>query len=222
MQSHFEQELVRLKDTLLTMAGRAESVVTLAMEALLNRDDGAANRVEQLDNAIDQLEIEINDRAIRLLSKAPLASDLRLITVAMQAAHDLERVGDEATTIARRTLVLNREPPLGEYVDLPHMARMALSMLRDALDALVNRDPDKARAVIPADKKVDSLNKQIFRTMADTMKTDPASVDRCLSLIFISRSLERIADHATNIAEEVVFLHEGKDIRHTAEPTSKK
>ena len=220
MQSHFEQELTQLKDTLLTMAGRAESVVNLAMEALMNRDDEAAIRVEQQDNAIDQLEIEIDDKAISLLSKAPLASDLRLITVAMQAAHDLERVGDEATTIARRSIMLNQEAPLKEYVDLPHMAKKALAMLKDALDGFVNGDTEKARAVVPSDKEVDALNKRLYRELADLMKDDSSVVERGLSLIFIARSLERIADHAANIAEEVVFLHEGKDIRHAAAPAS--
>ncbi|HAM72732.1 MAG TPA: phosphate transport system regulatory protein PhoU, partial [Verrucomicrobiales bacterium] len=128
----------------------------------------------------------------------------------------LERVGDEATTIARRAVELNQEPPLKPYVDIPHMARLALEMLREALDAFVSRDPRRARAVIPRDKEVDGLNKQLHRELASYMVEKPATISRCLNLMVISKALERIADHATNIAEEVVFLYEGQDIRHAS------
>jgi phosphate transport system protein len=143
-----------------------------------------------------------------------MANDLRLITVAMKISHDLERVGDEATTIARRALELNSEPPLKPYIDIPRMAEMGLAMLRDALDAFVNRDTAKARLIKPRDKDVDALNKQFHRELVGYVVETPKTITRALNLMVISKSLERIADHATNVAEEVVYLYEGTDIRH--------
>jgi len=213
--SHFEQDLSDLKEKLLTMASLAEAAVNKALQALVERNDDLARAVKEEDSAIDRLEIELDDMAISLLSKAPLASDLRLITVAMKISHDLERVADEATTIARRSLELSQEPQLKPYIDIPRMAKMALEMLDDALDAFVHRNPEKARAVIPRDKEVDLTNKQLHRELSSYMVEKPATITRCLNLMVISKSLERIADHATNVAEEVVYFYEAKDIRHT-------
>lgn len=213
--SHFEQELAALKEKLLTMASLAEAAVNKAIQALVDRDDDLARVVEEEDNRLDKLEIELDDMAISLLSKAPLASDLRLITVAMKISHDLERVGDEATTIARRSRELSQEPQLKPYIDIPRMTRMGLSMLDEALDAFVRGNPEKARAVIPRDKEVDALNRQLHRELSSYMVEKPATITRCLNLMVISKSLERIADHATNVAEEVVYLYEAIDIRHT-------
>ena len=212
---HFDQELAALKEKLLTMASKAEAAVNNAIKALMDRDDDLARSVKEEDNGIDQLEIEVDEVAIGLLSKAPLASDLRLITVAMKISHDLERVGDEATTISRRAVELSQEPQLKPYIDIPRMAKMALEMLGYALDAFVNADPEKARAVIPRDKEVDALNRQLHRELSSYMVEKPTTITRCLNLMVISKSLERIADHATNVAEEVVYLYEAKDIRHT-------
>ncbi|HKS36101.1 MAG TPA: phosphate signaling complex protein PhoU [Verrucomicrobiae bacterium] len=212
---HFEQEITDLKDKLLTMASKATNAVSKAIKALVDRDDDLARAVQEEDNALDQFEIEIDEIAIGLLSKAPLASDLRLITVAMKISHDLERVGDEATTIARRSIELSQEPQLKPYIDIPRMARMGQDMLNDALDAFVHGHPEKARAAIPRDKEVDALNKQLHRELSSYMVERPATITRCLNLMVISKSLERIADHATNVAEEVVYLYEAKDIRHT-------
>ena len=212
---HFDQELAALKEKLLTMASKAEAAVNNALKALVDRDDDLARSVKEEDNAIDQLEIEVDEMAIGLLSKAPLASDLRLITVAMKISHDLERVGDEATTISRRAVELSQEPQLKPYIDIPRMAKMALEMLGDALDAFVNANPEKARAVIPRDKEVDALNRQLHRELSSYMVEKPTTITRCLNLMVISKSLERIADHATNVAEEVVYLYEAKDIRHS-------
>jgi phosphate transport system protein len=212
---HFEQEIAALKERLLTMASQASAVVNNAIKSLVERDDELARQIEQGDAALDSLEIEVDETSIALLSKAPLATDLRMITVAMKISHDLERVGDEATTIARRSIELNQEPQLKPYVDIPRMARMALDMLNDGLSAFVSRDPAKARAVIPRDKEVDLLNKQLHRELSSYMIEKPTTITRCLNLMVISKSLERIADHATNIAEEVVYLYEAKDIRHT-------
>ena len=183
----------------------------------MDRDDELARRVMADDVIVDQLEIEVDELSIQLLSKAPLASDLRLITVAMKISHDLERVSDEATTIARRSLDLSLEPQLKPYVDLPRMANMALDMLKDALDSFVNRDPAKARDVIPRDKEVDLLNKQLHRELSSYMVERPSTITRCLNLMVISKSLERVADHAANVAEEVVYLYEGRDIRHSGQ-----
>jgi phosphate transport system protein len=216
MLTHHDQELAALKDKLLTMAGHAETGVRNAIRALVDHDDELARRVKQNDDVLDRLEMEIDEMAIGLLSKAPLATDLRFITMAMKISRDLERVGDETTAIAKRVIELNAEPQLKPHVDIPRMMTMAMEMLDAALDAFVNRQPDRARAVIPRDKDVDALNKQLHRELSSFMVENPANISRCLNLMTISRRLERIADHATNIAEEVVFLHEGRDIRHGA------
>jgi phosphate transport system protein len=214
MQTHFEQELGELKNKLLTMASHAEIAVTNAIKALMDRNDALAQKVDEDDAILDQFEMEIDEMAIQLLSKAPLASDLRLITVAMKISQNLERVGDEATKIARRARELNEEPQLKPYVDIPNMAKTALEMLKTALDSFVNREPENARKVIPRDKEVDTLNKQLHRELASYMVEKPNTITRCLNLMVISKSLERIADHATNVAEEVVYLCEARDIRH--------
>jgi phosphate transport system protein len=212
--THYAEEITKLKESLLAMASHAESAVTSAMRALVERDDSLAMKVEEDDTILDQFEIEVDDTAIHLLAKAPLATDLRLITVAMKISQNLERVGDEAVTIARRAIDLNTEPQLKPYVDLPRMAAMSLEMLRDALTAFVNREPERARAVVPRDQDVDDLNRQLHRELSSYMVEKPANITRCLRLMVISKSIERIADHATNIAEEVVYLYEAKDIRH--------
>ena len=216
MQRHFDQELQKLKESVLTMASYAQAAVTNAINALTTRDDDLARKVKQDDAILDRFEKEIDESSINLLAlKAPLASDLRLITIAMKIAHDLERVGDEATTISRRALELNKEPQLKPYVDIPRMAEMALEMLRTAIEAFVERDSAKARAVIPRDKEVDALNKQLHRELVSFVIENPATITRALNLMVISKSLERIADHATNIAEEVVYVYEALDIRHS-------
>lgn len=212
--SYHEQELSALKDKLLTMSSIAERSVKRAIEALVERDDDKARTVIAADSDLDRLEMEIDDMAITLLAKAPLATDLRLITMAMKFSRDLERVGDETTTICRRSLELSQEPQLKPYVDIPKMAGIALEMLGDAMNAFVHRDSAKARAIVPRDKEVDQLNKQLQRELSSYMIERPSTISRCLHLMTISKSLERIADHAANIAEEVVFLFEGKDIRH--------
>lgn len=216
MQRHFDLELNKLKELLLTMASHAETSVTGALRALVERDDSLAEQVKRDDDKLDQLEVELDEMAIGLLAlNAPLAIDLRLITTAMKISHDLERVGDEATTIARRGIELNREPQMKAYVDIPRMGALGLEMLRDALDAFVNKNPAKARAVVPRDKQVDEIHKQLQRELVSYMIETPATITRALNLMVISKSLERIADHASNIAEEVVFLYEGRDIRHS-------
>lgn len=211
-----DDELNRFKEKLLTMGSYAESAVSQAVQALSDRNDKLAQQVQDNDDIMDNFEIEIDETAIQLLSRAPLASDLRLITVAMKISQNLERIGDEATTIARRAIELNREPQLRAHIDLPRMARVALQMLKDSLDSFVNKQPEKARDVVPRDKEVDALNRQFQRDLSGYMLKDPSSISRCLNLMTVSKSLERVADHATNIAQEVVYLCEARDIRHEA------
>jgi phosphate transport system protein len=218
--THYAEEMTRLKESLLAMASHAESAVARAMRALVERDDALARQVQDDDNILDQFEIEIDDLAIHILTKAPLATDLRLTTVAMKISQNLERVGDEAVTIARRAIDLNTEPQLKPYIDLPRMATMSLEMLRDSITAFINREPDKARAVVPRDHDVDALNRQLHRELSSYMVERPTTISRCLHLMVISKSLERIADHATNVAQQVVYLYEAKDIRHAALKTN--
>ena len=212
--SHFEFELAGLKDRLLVMASHAEAAVKESVEALVTRDYDRALRVRANDELIDRLEIEVDELAIQLLAKAPLAIDLRMIAAAMKISQNLERVGDEATKIANQARDLSQELPLKLVVDIPQIAHLALQMLKSALDAFVNQDPASARAVIPQDKEVDALNKQIHRQLSDQMIESPATITRCLNLMVAAKSLERIGDHAKNVAEEVVFLCEAQDIRH--------
>ena len=171
--------------------------------------------VKENDRVIDQLEVEIDDLVVQLLTKAPLASNLRLVTVAMKIAQNLERIGDEASKIAKRSVELAQEPPLKINVDLARLAGLSLEMLRASLDAFVHRDSTAARAVIPRDREVDALNQEIHRLLVQHMVENPQAIARCLSFMVVSKSLERIADHATNVAEDVVYLCEALDIRHT-------
>ena len=208
-------DLSELTQKLLSMAGRAEAAVTDATSALIERDYGLALRVNENDRILDQLEIEIDDLAVHLLAKAPLARDLRFVMVAIKISQNLERVGDEAAKIAKRARDLSQEAPLKLNVDLAGMEQLVLSMLKSALDAFVQRDPALARSVIPLDKEVDNLNKQISKAIAEHMAEKPDTIPRCLHLLTVSKSLERIADHAKNLAEEVVYLCEAVDIRHS-------
>jgi phosphate transport system protein len=214
MEHHFDTELDGLKQKLLAMAGHAEIAVNRAIQALEERNHDLAIQVKENDHVIDQFEIEIDDLAIQLLAKAPLAGDLRLVTVAMKISQNLERVGDEASKIAKRARDLSQKPPLKLTVDLPRMASLALDMLKGALDAFVNHDSAAALAIIPRDKEVDQLNKQINQALMQQMIGDSETIPRCLDLMIASRSLERIADHAKNVAEEVVYLCDAQDIRH--------
>ncbi len=217
MTSHLEKEIAELKERLLTMANLAEAAAAKAIRALVERNDELAREVIAEDAIVDRFEVEIDEQVITLLSKALLATDLRVMTVTLKLSHDVERVADEATTIARRVIALNAEPPARLAVDIPRLSGMALAMLREALDAFVQRQPDKARAIVPRDKEVDALNKQFHRDLTRRMLEQRGSISACLNLMVISKSLERIADHAANVAEEVVFLHEAQDIRHAGQ-----
>lgn len=208
-------EMTALQEKLLIMASQAEAAVNHAVKALIRRDDELARRTREEDSVIDALEMEIDETALRLLADRPTAFELRLITTAMKIAHDLERVGDEATSISRRCLELSLEPPLRHTGKIPPLASLALQLLKEALDAFVNQEPAKARELIPRDEPVDVLNKQLHQELVAYMTDHPEAIKRCLSLMVVAKCLERIADHATNVAEMVVFLYEGRDIRHT-------
>ena len=214
MDNHFEMGLDELRQKLLLMGSHAETAVNQSVQALVQRDHDLALRVKENDRIIDQFEVEIDDLVIQLLTKAPLATNLRLVTVAMKISQNLERVGDEASKIAKRARDLTQEPPVKIAIDLPRMAGMALDMLKSALDAFVNRDSVAARAIIPRDKEVDALNKYTHEILAQHMVAHPDNIGRCLNWMVACKSLERIADHAKNVAEEVVYLYEAQDIRH--------
>ena len=214
-----ETELAALKEKLLRMASYAESAVRGAVQALVTRDYDLALRVWNEDAAIDRFEMEVDELAVQLLAQAPAATDLRLIMVAMKISQNLERVGDEATQIAKRARDLTQEPPLKLAVEIPQMANLALAQLKTALDSFVNQDPATARALIPQDKQVDAMNKEIHCQLANLMAQSPDTIPRALNLMVIAKSLERIADHAKNLAEEVVYFCEARDIRHPGEPS---
>ena len=214
MQTHHDKELSDLKDKLLTMASHAESAVMRAVRAVAERDEALASKVRQDDSILDKFEVSVDEMAVALLAKAPLASDLRFVLMVMKISQNLERVGDEANKIAKRARDLAGEPPLKTTVDIPKMAQLALGMLKTALDAFVRRDAAAARALIPRDKEVNALNKQFQRELLELMAQDPGNIRRCMWLTVVTKSLERIADHAKNVAEEVVYLCEANDIRH--------
>jgi phosphate transport system protein len=218
MKRFFDSELETFRSHLLMMGEKSMEQVRQALKALVEGNIALADQVIAADDEIDQLEVSIDDEAIRYMNlRAPIATELRLVIVGMKASHDLERVGDEATSIAKRAVRLAAEPPLKPYVDIPRMANIALEMLRDALECFLHGDTEKAMAVVRRDAEVDSINKQLYRELTSYMIERPQSISRALELMFISKSIERIADHATNIAEEMVFLAHAKDIRHTDE-----
>ncbi len=214
MDNHFEMGLDELRQKLLTMASRAEASVNDAVTALMQRNAALAMKVRTDDDVIDKFEVEIDEMAIQLLTKAPLATNLRLVTVAMKISQNLERIGDEATKIAKRARDLSQEPPVKINLDLPRLAGMSLQMVKDSLDSFVQRDPTAARAIIPRDKEVDALNREMHAVLTQHMIENPNTIGRCLHWIVAAKSLERIADHAKNIAEDVVYLCEAQDIRH--------
>jgi phosphate transport system protein len=212
---HFEEDLQTLKQRLLGMGALVEERVHRAIVALIERRLDLAESVAASDQDVNELQIEIDDRALKLLAlQNPMATDLRLITVAMKINSDLERIGDQAVNIAENVTKILRHPPLKPTIDLPRMAQIAEAMTRDALDAFVRKDIALARAVLGRDDEVDSMKDQVFRVLLTYMMADPGTIERALALILISRNLERIADHATNIAEDVIFLVEARDVRH--------
>jgi phosphate transport system protein len=210
-----ENQLAELKQMLITMGGLADEAVRRAISAIFNRDTNVAHTAKETDKEIDGLQLDIDEKAIELLRSAGSPKDLRFITVAMKIARDLERVGDEATTISRRAFELSQDTNASPASNVVRRAEIELGMLGDALKAFVTGDSARAREVIPRDKEVDALNKQLHSDLTKQIMADPATTPRCLNFMVISKSLERIGDHAKNIAEDVVYLYEGRDIRYT-------
>ena len=212
---HFQDELEQLKRRLLEMGGLAEDRVRAAVEGLVSRDVTIVDRVLSGDGPINRLHIEIDNRCFTLLALyQPMAVDLRAIVSAVKINTDLERVGDLAINVAEAVTRYLRHPPVKELIDIPRMAGIAQTMLRDALDAYVRRDTDMAQAVLDQDDELDGLKTQVFRELLTYMLQDPAKIEPALDLILISRHLERIGDHATNLAEDVIFMVLAKDVRH--------
>ena len=216
MQRHFHEELEALKQTLLAMGGLVEDQIRRVMRALLERDDALAQEVIDRDQQVNAYDVEVDETCVSLLAlNQPAAGDLRFITTAMKIVTDLERIGDQAVNIAQRVLELNREPQLKPYIDLPRMAEKAQHMVKESLDAFVARDTELARKVCAEDADVDALKEQLFRELLTFMMEDPKTIPRAIRLILISRFMERVADHATNIAEMVIYLVDAKMVRHT-------
>jgi phosphate transport system protein len=214
----FEEELEELKNRLLEMSGLVESAVYRSIQALVNQDRELAQEVLKNEKRINQMEIEIDDAATSLLAlQQPMAIDLRFLTAAIKINNDLERMGDLAVNIVERVHSLMKKPPVKPLIDIPHMATLTESMVRKSLDAFVKKDPKLARAVLSSDDAVDSLRDSTYQELVRTMERDPNVVPQCVDLMFVARNLERIADHATNIAEDVLFLVHGVDVRHHAQ-----
>jgi len=218
MERPFDEELKSLKEKLLEMAARAEEQIALAIRALKDREEMQACQVLEREAALNVLDVEIDQMCMRLLAlRQPLATDLRFITSAMKIGSDLERIGDLAVNIAERTLDLLKSPQLKPLIDIPRMAEMAQDMVRDALNAFIQGDDALARDVCLRDDKVDQLNDQVFRELLTYMMQDPGTISRAVDLILVGRHLERIADHATNIGEDVIYMVKGKTIKHHME-----
>ena len=211
----YEAELQKLRDRLLLMGAKVEEIIQGSMQALLERDSDLAKKMIQADRRINQLELGIDQMCLQILARRqPVASDLRFITIAMKLVTDLERIGDQAVNLSERVLELNEEPPLKPYVDLPRMAQEAQEMVHGALDAFVEGDAEKADVVIRQDSIVDAYYMQIFRELLTYMMEDTRNIFRATRLQSIAKYLERIGDHATNIAEMVIFNVRGEDVRH--------
>jgi len=218
MKRFFDNELETLRSDLFRMGEQVIAQLRLVLQAYADRDPQLAQKVIAGDNEIDDLEMRIDDEAIRYISlRSPVATELRVIVTGMKASHDLERAADEVTKIARRIRALCREVPLAIPVDVVGMGEIAASMLRDALDCFMQANEEKAMAVCHRDVEVDRLNRELCDELTQIMTRDSAAVSRAVDLMFVSKALERGADHATNIAEETIFLFQAKDVRHTPE-----
>lgn len=219
MQRHIDQELDDLKTELLKMGALVEEQLERAIKALVERDSALASRVIERDRLVNRFDVDIDERCIRLLAlQAPAARDLRFVTTAMKISTELERMSDLAENICERAIELNEEPQLKPYIDIPRLANWAMKMVRESLDAFVRSDGTLARAVCADDDFVDDLTHQLFRELLSFMLENPATITRAIRLTFIGKYIERIADHATNIAELVIYMVEGKIVRHMDDP----
>ena len=212
----YDAELYDIREKLLEMGGKVEVMISNAMKSLVERDSELAEQTIAFDHEINHLEVEIDEKCLVVLAtRQPAARDLRFITLALKIVTDLERIGDQCTAVAKRALELNQEPPLKPYIDLPRMAHWAAVMVKEALDAFVRSDDELALKVCNDDQFVDDLNEQIQRELITFMMEEPETISRAIKINYVSKCIERIADHATNIAEMVIFMVKGKDIRHT-------
>jgi phosphate transport system protein len=212
---HFEDQLQELKGRLVAMGTAAESMIERAVKSLLERDGGRLPGVFKTEQEVNELHIEIDERVINLIAlQHPVAADLRLAVMCSKIAGELERIGDQAVNICQNTTELLRYPPLRPLIDIPLMAEIARRMLRESLDAFVRQDAALAQKVLDTDDEVDAFKNQIFRELLTYMMSDPGTIPRALALILISRNLERVGDHATNVAEEVIYAAQGRDVRH--------
>jgi phosphate transport system protein len=215
MHTQLEDELETLKEQILLMGGKVEEAIRHSMKSLTDRDSKLAEQVILRDRKIDDLQIEVDEHCHRMLALyQPTAGDMRFITSTMKINSDLERMGDLSVNIAERAIALNEDEPLKPYIDLPRMAEISQDMVHKALDSLVSGNVVSAKKVCERDDEVDHLNDQIFRELISFMLEDKANITRSMDLILVARHLERIADHATNVAEDVIYLVEGRDIRH--------
>ena len=215
MERHLDADLDKIRQEILRMGGEAEAMLQRVMRALLERQSEEAQEVRRLDDRVDSLEIEIDHNIYSVMARQqPTAIDLRFLIAATRIIHEVERVADTAKNIAKSVLKLNEHPPLKPYIDLPRMSDLAREMVRESLDAFTSADADKARAVIDRDQQMDDLYDQVYRELLTFMIEDPKTVTRGLEILNIARNLERAADHAVNIAEDVVFHVEAEDIRH--------
>lgn len=215
MERHFDEELAHLKQRLLQMADTAQQMIGLAIRALTERKESCAQEVLALEDTVNHTEIEIEEVVLRLLAlRQPAAGDLRLLTAILKINNDLERVADQAVNISEISLRLMKEPTLKPLIDIPKMAQLAQKMITNSIEAFVNHNAALAEAVCRDDDEVDNINDQIFRELLTYMMQDPRSITRAVDLILVGRNLERIADHATNISEDVIFIEEGKNIKH--------
>jgi phosphate transport system protein len=215
MKRHFDEEQKALKEKILRMGAMVEEQVANAIKALVDRDSDLARQVISRDHKVNAMDVEVDEDCLRLIAlHQPMAGDLRFLTTAMKIATELERMSDLAENICERAIELNEEKQLKPYIDLPRMADRAQGMLKEVLDSFVNRDSKLARKVLGEDDFIDDLNEQIFRELLSFMIEDPHTISRAIRISFISKYIERIADHATNIAELVVYMVEGKIIRH--------
>src|SRR5271154_3209225 len=215
------EQLGNIRQTLLMMASLANRNLSLAMRALVERDEKLAASVEAEDSQLDELEISIDDMVINYMAThAPVATDCRFMLVASKISSNLERIADQAVAIARRSIELNKEPLLKPLIDIPRMAQIAEGMLRDGITALIDRKPELAQEIVKRDKEVDAINKQLARELTSFMLEDPSTITRALNLTIVARCLERIADHCKNIAEEVYYLYQAVDIRHDRTPAA--
>ena len=214
----YDEDLHKLREDILYMGGLVEDQIQKAIQSLVERDSDLANVIIERDHEVNRLDVDIDDLCIRLLAlHQPAGRDLRFITTGLKITTDLERIGDMAVNICERALELNQEPQLKPYIDIPRMTQIAQGMIRESLDAFVREDTDLALKVCKDDEQVDQLNSQIFREVITFMIGDPLTINRAMKISSVSKYLERIADHATNIAEMVVFMVKGKSIRHMKE-----